>query len=665
MKSTKSYKISVLFTAFILCVVAAFCSFNFGSVKADSKASDPGSYFAGTAELAFQNNNLVATMEEGETFSGFHELVIDDLAIEFKVAEDVEKFSIVLKTDSYYINGNPVQFGSEMRYRKEIENELTIKLTDSATECSINRGTAVSSSAIAVQDGVRNVKVEFGVDSNHLVFANVNGKKVSSNNKEFAVERVDKTTALYTVKLDKIAEDAENAQKIEVVSIDQNTNDTTGAYKQTFEVDANGKLTDKAVPRITLSDDVFIKDLDSGKFDKLVMLADVEKAYSIKVHSVLNDTTISKVSIASSDDDKWIAKETSPKKIAFGRVDKTENSSFNFEFDFDGQENFVIDTYSVKVIDENVDNKAPIYIDNTDAFNAYKAMLDEAVYQYASDNKTKVSISLGTQVNLPSMRDLVYDEYTPYADLDASVKYFTDSNQSQSDSEMSFKITAAGKYVYYVVFADNFDNSMKEESFRAVNEEDENIYIDGEYKKYIFSFDVEDNAPIKIETSSAQGVGYKGIEYQASKFIVEAEGCKTTYTLYYNPNVNAKYEDEGWIAIPAAKSVTSQDYSDEYGNTYDSVKAVGYDGELTFTPTQYGSYMIKCVATSDYTTRTDSDYSILHIDKDSSTPTFVKVPSYWLRDNIWSVVFLSVGTLCLIGIVVLLFIKPRDETESD
>jgi hypothetical protein len=78
---------------------------------------------------------------------------------------------------------------------------------------------------------------------------------------------------------------------------------------------------------------------------------------------------------------------------------------------------------------------------------------------------------------------------------------------------------------------------MKDSDFRVEDDKDENAYVDGKYSKYIFRFAIEDNAPISIEKSSAEGVGFKGIKYKASKFKVQAEGCKTTYTLYYNEKV--------------------------------------------------------------------------------------------------------------------------------
>ena len=48
----------------------------------------------------------------------------------------------------------------------------------------------------------------------------------------------------------------------------------------------------------------------------------------------------------------------------------------------------------------------------------------------------------------------------------------------------------------------------------------------------------------------------------------------------------------------------------------------------------------------------------------SEDVTTVKPASHWLENNVWSVVFLSIGTLCLIGIVILLFVKPKEEQEE-
>jgi len=79
---------------------------------------------------------------------------------------------------------------------------------------------------------------------------------------------------------------------------------------------------------------------------------------------------------------------------------------------------------------------------------------------------------------------------------------------------------------------------------------------------------------------------------------------------------------------------------------------------LTFTPDRMGAYMIRCTSTSTITSRDSSDVSIIRVESEAEE---VKVYSDWFKDNVWTVVFLGVGTLCLIGIVALLFVKPKEE----
>ena len=38
--------------------------------------------------------------------------------------------------------------------------------------------------------------------------------------------------------------------------------------------------------------------------------------------------------------------------------------------------------------------------------------------------------------------------------------------------------------------------------------------------------------------------------------------------------------------------------------------------------------------------------------------------TYWLQENLTSVIFLGIGVLCLIGIVIVLLIKPKDKNDK-
>lgn len=226
---------------------------------------------------------------------------------------------------------------------------------------------------------------------------------------------------------------------------------------------------------------------------------------------------------------------------------------------------------------------------------------------------------------------------------------------------MELTLNSAGKYVFFVAFTDEDGNKMEKSQF--IKEEDGSedvINMDaGAYGKYVFEFFVEDNAPITI-TPAKEGKGYKGSSYTASKFTVDATGCTITYKLFYNSSLEAKATDSGWVEIPKASDITDKSYNKD-GYTYSKIQSIAYNGSLTFTPDKIGSYKIECTANSKTTAREATESTIVRIQAESKV---VKPASDWLENNVWSVVFLSIGTLCLIGIIVLLCIKPKDVKED-
>lgn len=685
MKSAKSYKISILIIAFLLSIVAGFCSMQVGTVKADTTIADAKKSFlindvVETSKIDFDGTHLVATLKNGDEFKIKNELVIDDFGIELKVPKQVKKLSIKLVTDSYLINGNPVGSGEDLTYKNEIETVYTVEFTETGYKFSVNSNdTPATETAVTLSNEDRTV-----LFNSSVVNRNVSAKVYVQNeesailtakvdNNSYLVETVDKTTAKVSVVIEEVVDGTESVY-LKVASISQKASDVNKDYYQTFELsDNNSSFEKSAYPRVTLNDDAFIKD-NNGDYKKLVMAQNVQESYTLNVYSVLGDYTSSNVWLYSAKDGNTDNTEENPNAWTPNGVEKPKKIAFTATGDFDFNVVAKVDdkvetfeTYSVKVINGDktttlTDTTAPQYIKDTENYydaiiGGYKSALEKAVYKEVTvDDQTKtVSVSLGTEVELPSMRDLVFDEYTPYEDLTVSLKYFTRTASKQSSSELEFKVTVAGDYVYYAVFTDKAGNSMEEDDFIKIDEDDSNVIVDGVYKPYVFTFNVQDNAPIDIETSTAQGVGYIGIQYKAAKFKIQADGCTTTYTLSYR-----KTESDEWKVIPAVSKVDKNYNANGY--TYDDVKAIGYDGELTFTPTAKGYYKIDCVATSEYTTRTDSASSEVYI---GEKPVYVELPNYWLRDNVWSVVFLSVGTLCLIGIIVLLCIKPKEETESD
>ena len=71
--------------------------------------------------------------------------------------------------------------------------------------------------------------------------------------------------------------------------------------------------------------------------------------------------------------------------------------------------------------------------------------------------------------------------------------------------------------------------------------------------------------------------------------------------------------------------------------------------------------MIECKIVSDYSSRVGEGHTIVRV---SGSPTVVQPGDYWVENNVWSLVFLSIGFVCLVAIVALLFVKPKDKEQT-
>lgn len=614
---SKTYKIILLLLAFVMSMVAAVCSFATVGVQAETLSATPSSYFSG-AEFAFEDSDptddvekkdvLVATVKNGDVVEFKNDLMINNFEMGIAIGAGVEKVTLKLITDSYYINGNVV----DGKLVKEAESEFVI----SGDKISI---TAVDGT-LTVNDDVKEKQVKP---------VGAVGAKVS-----FAFE---------------LDEDQESAE-FKIFYVDQNVG--VDGYKQDFVLDANEKLT-AALPRVALNDEAYSREYAN----KPVFIVNKEKSLSFSVYSVLGNVKASDVYLGMVDGDnaildgstekpKWIMFET-PGEKTVKLVCKDGDDAKVLE------EITATAVYEGKDINGNDDDSAPVYTDNDLALDAFKVALKAA----HSSEDGKSSLYLGATMQIPSLEDLVSDNIIPYSDLKTTVYYRTPKTSS-STSSMSFKLDAAGSYTFFVAFGDGA-NQMEEEDFMTVDGNDVEF---GKYSKYIFSFDIADDATMTLSAPTAEGIAYKGVNYTSASFKIDAEGFKTEYSLWYHADENAAADAKGWIKIPKASSVTKEDYTDEYNNTYKSVKAVNYDGKLSFKPTKIGSYKIVCSISSDYTTRSAEESTVIRVTR---KPIAVKVPSTWLQDNVWSVVFLSVGFVCLVGIVVLLFVKPKDETNEN
>ena len=628
MKSAKSYKFIILIVAFVMSICACvFSMVNSNVAYGASSASKPLDYFAvnnngqtAVRELSFADSFMVAKVKTGDVLSVKRKLVVNDFSLEYDL--DSASFASVkfrLKTNSYYVNGNK---NSQGGFDKEIVIERTLDLTDKVVD-------------VSVIDGV------VSIDGN------------SYGNAYNRVDAIDK--AIATVEFEFELNAGVETADFKIKSINQKASDSDKKFEQLFTVDADGKLNDKAYPRVELEDKIFTKNNESGVItNKLVMMKNDINQLSLTSYSVLGDVASSAVYLKKTD--------VNDGSVGLNNVDKPKKIQFrelgvkNFAITYDGiTDGDTLETYAVNVVDSTSDNSAPYYKVTAEALEGFEYALNKAV-----KGEDGTSIYLGAKLELPSLSDLVFDDVKAFSKLTATINYSVDDlATAQSDS---FTIKKTGDYKFFVTFSDG-TNEIEKKDFYETSEEDSNVIVKGKYfDDFVFEFKVLDDHDILIEVSGVEGLGYKGVKYTASKFKIDAEGCTTSYKLYYSNDTEANVEnDDAWVEIPAVSKATKNDTFDD-GVNFALVEDVAYDGKLTFNPTKTGSYKIVCTATSTYTTRSaEETLAIRVLDK----ATTVELPNYWLRDNVWSVVFLSVGTLSLIGIIVLLCIKPKDETESD
>ena len=221
-----------------------------------------------------------------------------------------------------------------------------------------------------------------------------------------------------------------------------------------------------------------------------------------------------------------------------------------------------------------------------------------------------------------------------------------------TSSTLEIPLNTAGKYRFFVIFEDKAGNKMLEKDFYEETFNDPTKL----YNDYIFEFEVYDDSPLSV-TASNQGKGYVGTQYKASAFKIDNLGYNATYSLYYSETKDAT--EDKWVEIVAKNSAVEGEETNGY--TYEQLQEIGYDGLLTFTPDKIGYYKIVCTINSTASARWVSAEAIVSVQDQT-----IEVHPYdhWIENNIWSVVFLSVGTVSLILVVILLFIKPKDEIDT-
>lgn len=287
---------------------------------------------------------------------------------------------------------------------------------------------------------------------------------------------------------------------------------------------------------------------------------------------------------------------------------------------------------------------------------------------YYPDFEVEVSGAKKSLVN-----SLLYD----VSDLKKTVYYAKATSSSFSSTTNSyFSLSDVGTYKFYIVFEDYAKNS----AFVSLTETDDDgnsLYerktlggIEGFYDGSdnlivpIFTLSVNSGKVPEVTVKSKSNNGYFGLEYEVEAFTVTTAGNSVSekYTLYFSTtDISAGNSD--WASVGDKVIELNSSVKDVTEN-----EDVNFDSsDLTFTPSEdlgQGYYYVVCRVSDENGTTTVTCQPIAVKEGFSEVTRAFDVGAFF-KNNYLSIIFLSIAVLSAIGIVLLIFIKPKDKVEEE
>ncbi len=318
-----------------------------------------------------------------------------------------------------------------------------------------------------------------------------------------------------------------------------------------------------------------------------------------------------------------------------------------------------------------------------------------ATYQAKVDEAAKnLSAGSSSYFYLPSVESLFLDNSTAYTDMKFSIYYYHSSQQSNTNNKsnnLSINVTQQGAYTFTVYATDAAGNNMYYLDNGEIKEfpaseiwtmfedrDDEGLYG----KLPWFTFNVRYTGVSFDEVPGIQPTAYVGTSYNSASFDINgiSGSYDTNYRLfifdrakYANDNDGATFSYESFIAEmdglfenPATrKYFTEIREVNESDPDYDEFKDYGWkNSSTTFTPQDAnGLYYMRAEVTDKKYNASPVTCSLAVVA--SIRASTIKGEDNWAQDNIASIILLSVAGLALIGIIVLLVIKPKDKEDID
>lgn len=373
--------------------------------------------------------------------------------------------------------------------------------------------------------------------------------------------------------------------------------------------------------------------------------------------------------------------------IAFKVSDSNDESAYYFAEWYTGKDFLsVVNPETVEDIPETTfityNEKADGTVSAVNPDNTKIEAYQNKVSAAAVKDGKSIQVGEGAYYYIPSLKEYVTDDSCGYADMNFTVYYMTETSAvktvSGSPDELRIELTEEGRYTFRIVPTNSAGNTMTgvfeqksgtETLYKKAEISSSNVF--DAVNLPTFDFIVEYKGPaVEEPKDGSDDVGYVDVVYQVEDFeVIALSGYKTMYELYYfEPNDNTsitvadirkaeKADGTNSLGTWNKIEVYDNDLDDDEG---DNVYSWNPDSSLSFVPQEIGFYKVAIKVSSENLDPV-SEFKVIEI---TSEKDVVRGETQWLQNNITAVVFLVIGVVCLIGIVVLLLIKPQDKAAA-
>ena len=341
-------------------------------------------------------------------------------------------------------------------------------------------------------------------------------------------------------------------------------------------------------------------------------------------------------------------------------------------------------TYEIKVFNGETevtlsDNTFGL-IEKTDASSLKYTFATKTAAKYQEEIDaliTKDTIKLGSTFTYPELKGILVSDHFDYDALKADSKltlYYAKPSATTftSTTSKSFTLSENGRYSYYVLAKDATGTAMECDTEKLVRKvangiegwydtKDTDDVSDDLLIVPIFSFEISISKKPEITIDEIVENGFVGLEYQDAKDLInivgENEGVR--YELWYSANdLSAGVNNWALEGVDKLRATNSEAVLLEG----EELEAVGFDeNTLKFTPNKTGSYYVVVTAADGF----GSDTAVTYAINVAGEFTTVKYNTQFWKYNWVSMMFLGISLLCLIAIILLIFVKPKEKVEEE